>query len=670
MPDLPLLKFSIDYEGQRYRLVHSPIGWNESEFKESVVESYFVLRREFSTSLKFVVEGKELLRKIVYAKSIEALADIYIEKLNYETWQYEDLFLGQFDFSKFIEDKDGFSVNAMEGGLSANIKAFDNVVYEIPLDSTNNALPLNIGGIGVSQFANFTGGISQVAPVDTLNNFAPGLTVEEETVDDDFMLLNDTEPQSGQAGVDEFEPFLQTTRALRCRIQIKFDYSTGYPNNVGEFTYYLQFYIKAVFGDILYGKTIYPLSGLNHCEIDVTLDLPDNTFLTFFVFNPAANGGDWMLVTFYDLTFKIEYSAYTDEYTAQAISAFDLYKALVKKMNPLIGVTATSNVLSSEPWNRLMITSGDGIRGIQGAVIKTTFKKFFEAMNAEFCAGFDTVGNKAILENRRFFYNPYAMVVEIGEVLDMKIEPDISYSYTSLKVGYEDQTYDKTEGKDEFNTEVEFIANDQKRVQTKKEILSPYRADPRGVDQLLIDFRADPTRDNKGDSEVFMFMRQAESVDGKYPLEGVEKYADVQGTSALGRIYNLFLTPWRMMQRHSCILSVPYAVKQEGELMFSSSKKNANLQTTDLLGNVIREKDPLTYDKMETPLFLPFLATVSSSMSDVMYDKIRRDRTYGYIKYSYMGKIYKGFRIESGFDIVEKSTKELKLRFTSDTNLL
>lgn len=675
MPNLPLLKFAIDYEGKRFRLTHSPIGWNESEFKENIVESYFVLRREYSTALRLVLEGHELLKKIVYSQGIEAVAQILIEKLNSETWQYEQVFFGEIDLSKLVDDRDSLTINAMQGGMSANIKAYENVPYEIPLDE--NSEVVNIGGIGVSQFASYVNDLPHVAPIDQSDVFSPEFILYEETVDDDFIILNEPGAQSGWAGVTPLEPFCMVTRDLRVKFTISIKYASNWINNsIGgqpsEFKNYLDFYLTDFFNVPKHVVRAYPIAGFNYINIDVTLDLLDNTSLLFYIFNAQTQegSGNWMGITIFDFQLRLEYSAYTDDYKANAISGATLYAALLKKMNPTLDIIATSNLLNTEPWNRIYFTSGDGLRGLPNAKIKTTFLQFFEAMNALTCTGFDIKGSEGILELRRNFYNRYIEVVDIGEVLDMKIEPAIQYHYTSVRVGTEDQSYDKTDGRDEFNTEVEFVANDQKRVQKKLDIICPYRTDPRGVDQLLIDFRADPTRDTKSDNDTFALMCSNEIIDGVRQLEGTEKYTDVQGTSALGRIYNIFLSPWRMLQRHSSVLSVPYQVKQLGQLDFSTSKKNANLVTTDLFGNVIREKDSLTYDKMESPLFAPFLATVSASMSDTMYDKIRQDTTYGYIKWSYRGKEYKGFRLSSGFDIVEKSTKEIKFIFHPDTNLL
>src|SRR5688572_4912514 len=131
------LYFLTDKTGQSYNLdrgvvvrsgvpeplENTPDGWQDKTVNFSRNTKYFGLWRSFSIPLKFVTEGKKILRYIFYTFGIEAICNLVILKLDPATWKHKDFYIGEVDFSKFTDESDYSTVNIMEGGLVKLLKA-------------------------------------------------------------------------------------------------------------------------------------------------------------------------------------------------------------------------------------------------------------------------------------------------------------------------------------------------------------------------------------------------------------------------------------------------------------------------------------------------------------------------------------------------------------------
>lgn len=684
MPEYPLLVFNIYYNAQKYALSYAPMGWDSSLFKEQLDNKYYTIRRSFSEELKFVFEAYDLLTKILYFDGPDALAQLEILKLEYKSQTYKRIYLGKFDFENNpIDDKliKTFTVNLTQEGISNDLDAYQDVVFSIPVEE-NNPISVNLGALSVTGNAILIGDpyIAEGNPYGL--QYYPALTAYSDSTTDDVVELFDTTFSQFQRPEAIFLKSHQNALAIRVwgSITIKPNRPINDPG-IGWRGFVVVYLRNGIANtNLTLGKIPIVLSSPSDFDNELSLDYDQSTIvndldeLYFFAEFQNVYESQHFDIPFniYNSSVNISYTTSTVDYFTRGIRIFDLFKSLTQKLNDSILYLAISDLLSNTEWKNLVVFVGDSIRGISNTQIKTSFSDFFKSIDAILCVGLGISDNNLVLEKRSFFFNKFIKIADIGEVSSMQIEVATDYLYSLLKVGYQDNTYEIELGKEEVNTEQSWSSSSSIS-QTNKEITSIYRTDPKGIDQLITDFRNQETAtvDTNSDNDVWLVkIKESPEEDGTYRYEGTEIYQSVRGITP-GKIFNLKLDPRSMLVRYSSVLSVPFAIKKSGQINFQSSKKNSALSVTNFDNVTINETDPLPYDKMEAPLFVPFYATITSSLSDEKYDTMISNLSLnGYVQWTFKNKTYKGFLVENEFDIVRKSTKQLKFLLTTDNDLL
>ena len=115
-------------------LQRAPDGWKDNKISFERGFTYFSLFTAFSTPLKFIKDGAQILRNLMFNHGIEANVQILIEKLNVSTYLYETWFAADLDMSKSTSEFDYVITNAIEGGFVAKLKAREDTPYEIDLE--------------------------------------------------------------------------------------------------------------------------------------------------------------------------------------------------------------------------------------------------------------------------------------------------------------------------------------------------------------------------------------------------------------------------------------------------------------------------------------------------------------------------------------------------------
>jgi len=136
-------------DGQPAQLQHAPDGWKDALVKYGRSLTYMGLIREMTVPMKFVKDGAKILRYIFWTKAKNAIAYFAMHKLNrlvyplvYDTWFY-----GELDFSTFKQTNYGVSIQVMEGGLSKLLRAGENTVYEIPINTDPDRRDVYLDGL-------------------------------------------------------------------------------------------------------------------------------------------------------------------------------------------------------------------------------------------------------------------------------------------------------------------------------------------------------------------------------------------------------------------------------------------------------------------------------------------------------------------------------------------
>lgn len=130
-------KYTLDIRGvEEEVLFNAPEGWLQTNIKYVRSKQLGGIIRSLTLPLKFVLKGAYLLRKEFYTYGLLAKVNLYIYKLNPDTYLYEQLYFGKLDFSKWSDDLTGVTVNATENNVNVHVDAFADVEYAIPLTLT------------------------------------------------------------------------------------------------------------------------------------------------------------------------------------------------------------------------------------------------------------------------------------------------------------------------------------------------------------------------------------------------------------------------------------------------------------------------------------------------------------------------------------------------------
>lgn len=156
-------------------------------------------------------------------------------------------------------------------------------------------------------------------------------------------------------------------------------------------------------------------------------------------------------------------------------------------------------------------------------------------------------------------------VMAIESVSGCTYTVDSSRIYSSVNIGYEKQDYDLgNNGNDEFNFSVTYTTGITLK-DTKLSLLSPYRADCYGIEEL-VGKRSEETSSSDSDESVFAVMCHEE--DGQYV---VDRDINVEGAYS-STVFNAGLAPVYMVEANR-----RYLASFTDKLSFASSDGNSEI---------------------------------------------------------------------------------------------
>lgn len=639
-----------------YRLAQSPIGWEENVISFKRDTKYWGVIRDFTLPLRFISEGAKILRSQYYFYGIEAQVRLQIYKLNNLTWIHEPFYLGDIDFSKSDDQIDTFTCNVMQGGISKMIKAYENVKYEIDLD-VPEAVDIEIPGIGFTDYAN------SVTEAGLMANVYPAINlVINKLLSGDATAQNTVRWTEAQPDPDNWA-FRSNKDGLNARIYGRFSGETQPANGVRVIRMIIM--NGGNTGNSVYQPLIFNGSGAFDVTFDFNVTLGNGQRVFF-----DTVGGNIILNS---SEVNMSYSSVVAPVISKALRPKYVLEQLLRKINNNNPVPVTSYLLDNTEWKNLTITSGDGIRQIPGAKIKTSLKDFFTSYDAVLCAGMGINSDSVIFEERESFFTDIVTSANVGKVKDCKFEPALEYFYSSLKAGYKDQSYNELDGKDEFNSEQEWTLPIT-RVQKELNIQSVYRADVRGIEDLRINFITNPDTDKSTDSDsdndvFFVKIRETPETGGLYKPVMSEAFTDISGVNSPELMYNMEISLKKNLLRHSAFIK-SFLDRMDGYLIrFGSATKNAEFSTTDLNGIRVKENENITVESLEGQLFKPLVATFECNYPKNIQALIESN-PYGSIIFEFEDNIYKGFILEVSTDATKNSQREFRVLLTSSNNLL
>lgn len=728
----PLRYSLIVRELKTYILPNSPTGWGGSLITIQRNPQYYGMVRTFTVPMDFVLDGAWILRTEFYQYGIQGDVQFQIEEFNDVTWQYEVIFIGAIDFSS-IKDAGSlegykFTCNVLPNDLTSLIKAYENTVFQIPLN-VPDALLVQLQGIQLIETAAYNYSSSS----DYRSNAFFALTVVTNKI-------NSIYPSTQNSGfVQQNSPdfttsgqwFMRSTVATSVQIQGNIGVSVN--AHAGVARYQINFYksstgstiVQTVFDKVVVGIQDFQFQF----NFTVSIGAGESLYCYFLNFDGDSNHGFQMR----NGTLNLKYNTISPPSTVRAFRPRYIYDYLINKIyqTQFNGFTYPTQSLLLNSWSQLCITSGDAFRptlidytyfeegdtltvgdyltvingiGLSGgtvlynshtynvgdtfvvistalsftssggaivesgynpAVIKTSFKDFFQSINSVLNAGFAVQNGIAVLEKKSYFFNPNLIAASVGNVQKFTLEVYTDYIFNTIKCGYPDQTYDVINGRNEVNSEVQYVTA-LTRIQKEYNIQSAYRADAYGMEFLRI--QEGNNNVTNGDNSVFFIYIQPNIVSGQvyYNPEGVEAFLSVTGVDA--GYFNMRISPKQNLLRHADYLA-GMLYKITGDIKLSSAKKNTGLIVRLLDGTRIGEADNVTISTLGTGLFIPYLANISTKLPTNMLSTITMFPN-GRIDFEEDGNMYMGFIINGDVDIAKNSERELKLLLTAQNNML
>ncbi|MBV7531348.1 hypothetical protein [Chitinophaga sp. sic0106] len=688
-------------------LPNSPDGWISQGVSLAKNMTYLGLDRSFTVPLRFVRQGAKILRSLVYNGSIEAKVFLVVLKLNSKTQIHETYYKGEIDFSQMDDQDSYFDVNLAEGGVMYFIKKNEDVKYEIPLD--DNSEVIRLSGINLKQSttsllvgkadqfnATLFGGHLPASSI--ISNEGDNVPTSVEATD--FVPLRDNDPSDNTAVYNTGNLIFQATTTSTVTFSPDFEFKTGnyrtgptgiqpnFPvagiqikvdlrifNSTGTFKQSLSIYTSDNVGLYFTEAGLTSKNLVRHHIVgnyQVSVENGDKVFLFIYAthWRPGAPlvGGEWVSFWYNDFedptltpgttAFRFDFLYPTTP--CRALLLGDLFTRMVSKISngQFTGnadfIRPTGDGSPTNPFRAILVTSGDGVRQISDAVIKTSFKDCYKSIDAVKSVGVRNVQNVLTIDSRQNCLSGN-IAYDLGVVKKVRILPADKFYYSSVKVGFPSSDYEDNNGRYEFNNTSIFNAP-MGRIVNELDLTSSFRGDSYGIEFLRVNTAGKTTTDNASDNSVFLidcigYLDEGGAVVWE-PFRQV--FYEVEGLLS-STVYNIGISPKRLLSIHGGYLrSVLY--KREGtSLTYQTTDKNSKLKTTSITGAVVDEDADMPIGLLGQPFFKPFIIEFTTKYPLGILDVVQMSRS-GMIQITdYKGRTYSGALIDGG---VKPTTKE------------
>lgn len=679
---------------KRY-LNYSPEGWEEQSLKWERGTNYYGVFTNYTNPLRFVKDGRKILKTLFYNNGIGYQLELLIDKHSNEvaTWGYNQYYVGDIDFSRFKDEKDFTQVEIMQQGFMSKLKANEDTKYEI--------------GLGTGVWVKMDGY--------PLQGQAEWTAIENEAVSDigtnaripmmPFMLppvgynLN-LNFQDNSKFVNNFIYFVKNVSSTDSQyivinhnyyFNIYIDNSSPLP---AKFT--MQYVITDKNGvDTIINVYQHPTAqatGTSQTYLGTltnafTLNAGDRIAFVIRLFvAPASplNVGFWTANTLANNNITINWSTKVPTTYVKCLPALDLGTLITQKIDA--GSNFSSDVASGNLG--YMLTSGDSLRNLIGAVIKTSMSDYFKGMNCMFNSAlwYDKPSETLHIDDKSVVFESSTTAIDIGEVASFQIEPYLAEQFSVVKFGYKPYDYDTINGKEEFNQDTTFNTP-LERIQGSKDFISPYRADRYGIELVRANLADKTNADSDNDNDLFWInVDLTAGVQGTIPAgyagagqNFYKLYRDpsmsyVQGVEYPLDCYNTEFSPKRRMYAFGKYLRGCLNMYASSNLTFANQSKtqsgNLSVITDDGLNLYDEMSNEIISDLAPSGYFLPYIMTIEVKIPVNLQEIFDvSGASFGVVEFSYKGNTYEGFIIEATDSPTYRPKQTFKLLAKFGTNL-
>lgn len=654
------LIYIIQYDNKNYALKHAPEEWDDSSIVWKRSKTYYGMSREFAFPLEFVKDGATMLRSIFYKKGIEAKAKLIVYRHQNLTVGYTDIANFDFDFSTLIDHTDSVEISLTDYNIESDIKSRENLTYEFDLSKATQKISMpevpkieTEKGILLSQ----PWQVKYLVPTFSFvssGDINPNIL---RTIDTDELATTNWNNIIAPANNGYvLESFSNKTIHVSLDLMIRNIWEDWPTPEV----YFGAFDDQATGEDDSIVRQVITQNGRFEFEFDLSIE-PGRKYI--FMFFADRRAYDHMPAVDGDMsTVEISVSNPTEQLTAYVYPADEVFNMLMEKM------TGHKPEYRNPTLARIKLTSGDGLRNIREAKLKTNFKDFFKSIHSVTGLCFGVEDGKPILQPYEYFFNKSLKIMDLGNVTEVSISPATDFMHSSIKVGYKDQNYEEELGRDEYNTEQQYSTG-LRRSSSTLDLVSVYRADHLGIRKIRLDLeRANDTdEDRSPDNDIFMiYTSPFVTLDSNtYRAITADNFEEVTGLLGRKDAINISISPKRNLLAHESFLKG--ALINTGAIAFESAKKDVAMTSRNSAGLVVERRN-VYLSELYNPLFLPHTAKINAPVSPSQI-KILKERQNGYVTFRHRGILVSGFLMEISTNIAYDDATEITLLLTPNNNL-
>lgn len=560
--------------------------------------------RSFSSQFEFTNEAYSMLVEEYIKNGVNADAQIEIYELGNDRGKVF-LFGSKLDYGSFEYNDSVAYINAADATLSAKIKAKKSTQFEYDVESLKEGLQLEydrmlmnskVEWLYVGTYENDARGEKYT------NEFSTNSAVPVYIENSEISVKNVVEVKDSQIGSeghlkDAF--FFRNTCKdnITAHLCMNFSFSFLALTSGANMTVELRLYDVGGNSQVLHKISLNVGASRNDFNYEnKSLVIPPNSRLVFcamvsgkckLIQKVSSSSSEKVVIEFYKKDVPV---------LVDVIKPQNLLNQLLKSINDgkdgFIGEIDQSDIRMKDT----LLVAAESVRGIKGAKVYTSLKKFSQWLEAVFGYVPLVDNNKLIYKKRDSLYNPEKQCEIKNAGYDFNVKLESKNIYSTFKVGFEKQEYDSVNGRDEFRFTNEYDTGIT-ITDNVLELVSPLRADAYGI-EFLAAKRGEDTTDSDSDKDLF-FVAAAQG-ERKYTL--VRDGYTSTGLISSDTMFNMMFSP------RACIESNrKYIASFFQKLKFASSEGNS-----DVVINDVAEKSDVSFTESEG-LFSPSVLSVETA---------------------------------------------------------
>lgn len=368
----------------------------------------------------------------------------------------------------------------------------------------------------------------------------------------------------------------------------------------------------------------------------VTVNAGDTFSILFWTATQQGDNPYLDIIIFEDQNINLSFSTAGNSVWIDVIRPGDLLNRLLNEITGRSDITGSIEWGDREKEYDLMLCAAESVRGLSNPNIHTSFNEFSDWMNVMGYIG-EYPDNKSILFRpigNSFDKTKTILSLNERENTGLSIESDDEFAYTSLEIGYDTPNYENVNGRFEVNGTFDYSTGFVSPAENKLSLISPYRADPMGIEFLCLERPEEgkETTDDKSDNDVFAVALKytVEQTGGPGGIINVlyKAYTGVTVTVEGITMFNAILNPYYLVQNNLKRLGI-----STGNLLFTGTTSNRS-------GRLSTGVNYMSNIKISDKLFEPIVYQIDAIYNPSVFIYENRN---GLIEFYYGGVKRMGF---------------------------